>query len=117
MEAIAGQAMNGRRYGLYLLDDDPVIGNRLYSLIRSLTADLAISSTHNPISNGLSERTGRELKELLQKQDLGIHSLSRTGNISPALQYSLARAARNAKIRKVLGNFSPAVIENLDFDQ
>lgn len=76
-----------------------------------------ISATFSAQSNGLSERTGKDLKEILLRQDADANSLYRRSNISPNLQYQLAHAARNARIKRILSNFSPNMIENLDFEQ
>lgn len=47
MEVIASAAMRGKRYDVYLIDDDPVVGNSLYMLVRSLSGELFISATYN----------------------------------------------------------------------
>lgn len=50
------------------------------------------------------------------KQDLDPKSLYRVSNISPGMQYELCRAARDAKVRKVLWNFSPSAVDQLCFE-
>lgn len=117
IELIAKAAMDGKRYAVYLIDDDPTIGADLYNLVKTLAGELFITATYNATSNGLAERVGQELKNLLDKQDHDHNSMFRKHNISPALQFDLAHSARNAKIKKVLSGYSPNMIENLDFEQ
>lgn len=108
--------MEGKRFYVYLIDDEPKIGGALYNLVRSLGGELFITATYNAQSNGLAERVGKELKDILQKQDHDPRSMYRRSNITPGLQFELAHAARNSKIKRVLSGFSPNMIENLNFE-
>lgn len=116
LELVARAAMDGRKFETHLVDDDPVIGSDLYALIKSQAGELFISATYYAPADGLAERAGKELKEILLKQDSDPKSTCRQHNISPELQFQLARAARNCKIQKVLCGFSPNIIESLNFE-
>lgn len=108
--------MYNRVYGTVLVDNDPILGNAIYQLLRSLNSGLYFVAIAKPEAAGLIERCGLTIKIILDLSDRDVLSLFRRLNISPALQFMLAHAARNSTPQAVLGNLSPNNIENLEFE-
>ncbi len=116
LELISLAAMIGRKFSAYLVDNDPIYGQELYSLVRSLGASLYFAAVANPASAGIVERTIEAIKVICEKYEVDPEGAYRKSGVSPATTLQLCHAARNSAPMRVLSGFSPSNIELLEFD-
>lgn len=96
IQLVATNAMHNRVYGTILVDNDPVIGDAFYCLLRSLSSGLYFIAIAKPEAAGIIERCGLTIKMILELQDRDPESLFRILNLTPPQQFMLAHSARNS---------------------
>lgn len=96
IQLVATNAMNNRVYGTLLHDNDPILGDGYYQLLRTLGSGMYFVAVAKPESAGIVERCGQTLKLILDLADRDPESCFRRCNIAPAIQFVLAHAARNS---------------------
>lgn len=109
--------MFNRVCGTLLFDNDPILGDALYQLLRSLNSGLYFVAVAKPEAMGIVERCGLTLKTILDLSDRDPESVFRVSDISPAIQFVLSHAARNSVPQNILGNLTPNSIETMSFEQ